>query len=129
PGFDIAVLERESSLREHACGRERISPIIRAVSLNHKISVRNVGIPVLGGVIFELAVAPPPTANVISPRAGVDHAGTEVSGPHNTTWIVRHLSLEGGGWIALTVGTERNDRYEIGLTRRQSRDDGAGHKA
>ena len=69
PGFYFTVFECESSLGEHTCGRERISPIIRAVSLNHKISVRSVSIPVLGGVIFQLAIAPTLIANIISPRA------------------------------------------------------------
>ena len=68
-----------------------------------------------GGVILELAIAKAPAADVIRPDTGIDHAAIELIRPHDTTIDVGNLRLDGGvGWIALTIGRQRDDRHEIG---------------
>ena len=80
----------------------------------------------LGGVIFELAVAPTTAANVIGPRIGIDYAASKLLQPYDTTIVGGNLSLDGGR-LALAVGRDGDDRHEISFAGRQAGDDGAGH--
>ena len=71
----------------------------------------------LGGVIFELAVAPTIAANVISPDIGINHAIRKILKPYNSTSIGGNLSQDGGR-LTLAVGRNGDDRHKIGIASR-----------